>query len=75
MAYSIKWLFEIDEHMVEFLLVIKVFLTTEYPEVKDLLSCSSFGSETCLLFCNNVFSLGFQSVQYYSEKDFAGVAN
>ena len=56
MPYPVKGLLEVDEDMVEILL--QVFLT-EDPEIEYLFCGAPSGSETCLLFCNDLFCLGW----------------
>ena len=49
------------EDMVEILLMLQVFLA-ENPEIEYLFCDAPSGSETCLRFCNNLFSLWLESV-------------
>ena len=51
-----KGLLEVYEDMVEILLMLQVFLA-EDPEVEYLFCGVPSGSETCLLFCNDLFCL------------------
>ena len=65
---------EIYEDMVQILLMLKV-LSTQESEVKDLFCGASPGSELSLAFSNNLFSLGFESVQDDSQHDFPWMTN
>ena len=47
--------------MVEILLMLQVFLA-EDPEIEYLICGAPSGSETCLLFCNDLFCLWLESV-------------
>ena len=49
------------EDMVEILLMLQVFLTKD-PEIEYLFCGAPSGSETCLLFCNDLFCLWLESV-------------
>ena len=49
--------------MVEVLLMLKV-LFTQYPEVEVLFRNAVPCFETCLFFCNKLFCLWLQSLQY-----------
>ena len=57
----VKGLFEVYEDMVEILLMLQVFLT-ENPENEYLFCGVPSGSETCLLFCNDIFCLWLESL-------------
>ena len=59
MPYPVKGLLEVNEDMVEILL--QVFLA-EDPEIEYLFCGAPSGSETCLLFCNDLFCLWLESV-------------
>ena len=52
------------------LLVLQVLLAENYQNT-DLLRGAPACSKTCLFFGNDLFSLRFQSVQYYPQHDFA----
>ena len=49
--------------MIQILLMLKVLFTQD-SEVEDLFYAASPGSEPSLFFSNNLFSLGFESVQH-----------
>ena len=57
----VKGLLEVCEDMVENLLMLQVFLA-EDPEIEYLFCGAPSGSETCLLFCNDLFCLWLESV-------------
>ena len=59
--YPVKGLFEVYEDMVEILLMPQVFLADD-PEIEYLFCGAPSGSETCLLFCNDLFCLCLESV-------------
>ena len=61
MPYPVKSLLEVYEDMVEILLMLQVFLA-EDPEIEYLFFGAPSGSETCLLFCNDLFCLWLESV-------------
>ena len=61
MPFPVKDLLEVHEDMVEILLMLQVFLA-EDPEIKYLFFGAPFGSEICLLFCNDLFCLWLESV-------------
>ena len=61
MPYPVKGLLEVYEDMVEILLMLQVFLA-EDPEVENLFCGAPSGSETCSLFCNDLFCLWLESV-------------
>ena len=46
-------------------------LFTQDSEAEDLFCGASPGSEPSLFFCNNIFSLGFESVQDDCQHDFS----
>ena len=54
MPYPVKGLLEVYEDMVEILLMLQVFLA-ENPVIEYLFCGAPSGSETCLLFCNDLF--------------------
>ena len=56
MPYPVKGLLEVYEDMVEILLMLQVFLAKD-PEIECLFCGAPAGSETCLLFCNDLFCL------------------
>ena len=58
---SKAFLNEVYEDMVEILLMLQVFLA-EDPEIEYLFYGAPSGSETCLLFCNDLFCLWLESV-------------
>ena len=60
MPYPVKGLLEVYEDMVEILLMLQVFLA-EDPEIEYLFCGAPSGSETCLLFCNDLFCLWLES--------------
>ena len=61
MPYTVKGLLEVYKDMVEILLMLQVFLA-EDPEIEYLFCGASSGSETGLLFCNDIFCLWLESV-------------
>ena len=63
MPNPVKGLLEVYEDMVEFLLVLEIFLT-EDSQVENLLCGAPSCSEACLFFSDNLLHLRFQSVQY-----------
>ena len=56
MSYPVKGLLEVYEDKVEILLMLQVFLAQD-PEIEYLFCGAPSGSETCLLFCNDLFCL------------------
>ena len=74
MPYPVKGLLEVYEDMVEILLMLEVFLA-EDPETEYLFCGAPSGSETCLLFCNDLFCLWLESVQYDLQHDLTGMAD
>ena len=56
-----KAFLEVYEDMIEILLMLQVFLA-EDPEIEYLFCGAPSGSETCLLFCNDLFYLWLESV-------------
>ena len=58
---SCHTLSEVYEDMVEILLMLQVFLA-EDPEIEYLFCGAPSGSETCLLFCNDLFCLWLEFV-------------
>ena len=69
MPYPVKCFFEIYEHMVQILLMLKVLFTQD-SEVEELFSSASHGFEHSLFFSNNLFSLEFEPVQDDFQHDF-----
>ena len=61
MSYLVKGLLEVYEDMVEILLMMQLFLAEDH-EVEYLFCGAPSGSETCLLFCNDLFCLWLESV-------------
>ena len=61
MQYPVKGLSEVYEDMVEILLMLQVILA-ENPEIEYLFCGAPSGSETYLLFCNDLFCLWLDSV-------------
>ena len=59
--YPAKGLLEVFDDMIEILLMLQVFLA-EDPEIEYLFCGAPSGSETRLLFCNDVFCLWLGSV-------------
>ena len=74
MPYPVKCFFEIYEDMIQTLLMVKVLFTQD-SEVEDLFCGASPGSEPSLFFSNNLFSLGFESVQDDSQHDYTCVTD
>ena len=56
MSYPVEGLLEVYEDMVEILLMLQVILA-EDSEIEYLFCGAPSGSETCLLFCNDLFCL------------------
>ena len=56
-----KGLLEVYEDVVEILLILQAFLA-EDPEIKCLFCGAPTGSETSLLFCNDLFCLWLEAV-------------
>ena len=54
MPYPVKGLLEVYKDMVEILLMLQAFLA-EDPEIEYLFCGAPSGSESCLLFCNDLF--------------------
>ena len=61
MPYPVKGLLEVYEDMVEILLMLQVFLA-EDPETEYLFCGAPSGSETRLVFCDDLFCLWLESV-------------
>ena len=59
--YPVNSLLGVYEDMVEILLMLQVFLAQD-PEIEYLFCGAPSGSETCLLFCNDLFCLWLESV-------------
>ena len=59
--YPVKWLLEVYDDMVEILLMLQVFLAEDL-EIVCLFCGAPSCSETCLLFCNDIFCLWLESV-------------
>ena len=74
MPYPVKGLLEVYEDMVEILLMLQVFLA-EDPEIEYLFCGAPSGSETCLLFCNDLFCLRLESVQDDLQHDLTRMAD
>ena len=72
--YPVKGNLDVYEDMDEILLMLKVFLA-EDPEIKNLLCGAPFGSETCLLFCNDFFRLWLESVWDDLQHDLTRMAD
>ena len=54
--------------------MLQVFLA-EDPEIESLFCGDPFGSETCLLFCNDLFCLWLESVQDDLQHDLTRIAD
>ena len=63
MPYPVKGLLEVYEDMVEILLMLQVFLA-EDPEIEYVFFGAPSNSETCLLFCNDLFCLWLDDLQH-----------
>ena len=74
MSYPVNSLLEVYEDMVEILLVLQVFLA-EDPEIEYLFCCAPSGSETGLLFCNDLFCLWLESVYDDLQHNLTGMAD
>ena len=66
--------FEVYEDVIEVLMMLEIFFAKN-SYIKYLFYSASTSHETCLFFCNYFGSLRFESVENYSEKDFAWVTN
>ena len=73
MPNPVKGLLEVYEDIVEVLLVLKIFLTSNAFE--DLLCGTPSCSEACLFFGDDLLRLWLQSVQYNLQHDFAWVTD
>ena len=60
MPYPVKGLHEVYEDMVEILPMLQVFLA-EDPDIEYVFCGAPSGSETSLLFCNDLFCLWLDS--------------
>ena len=60
-CHTLSKAFLVYEDMIDILLMLQVFLA-EDPEIEYLFCGSPSGSETCLLFCNDLFCLRLESV-------------
>ena len=72
MPYPVKGLLEVYENMV--LLMLQVLLA-EHPENKYLFCGAPSGSETCLLFCKDLFCLWLESVYDDLQHDLTRLAD
>ena len=74
MPYPVWGHFEVYEDMVEILLMLQVFLA-EDPEAEYLFCGAPSGSETGLLFSNDLFYLWLESVEDDLQHDLTGMAD
>ena len=74
MPHPAKGLLEDYEDIVEILLMLQVFLA-EDPEIEYLFCGAPSGSETCLLFCNDLFCLWLESVKDDLQHDLIRMAD
>ena len=74
MPYPVKGLLEVYEDMAEILLMLQVFLA-EDPEIEYFFCGAPSSSETCLLFCNDLFCLWLESVQDDFQDDLTRMAD
>ena len=74
MPNPVEGLLEVYEDMVQFLLVLEIFLT-EDSWVGDLLCGAPSRSEACLFFIDDLLRLWLQTAQYDLQHDFAWVAD
>ena len=74
MPNPVKGLLEVYEDMVEFLLVLEIFLT-EDSQVENLLCGAPSCSEACLFFGDDLLRLWLQSIQFDLQHDFAWVTD
>ena len=74
MPYLIKGLLEIYEDMIQALLMLNVFLAKD-SKIEDLFTGAPSCSKTRLFFSDDLFCLGFESVDWYLQHDFARVAD
>ena len=72
MPNLVEGLLEVYEDMVEFLLVLEIFLAKN-AWVEDLLCGTPSCSEACLLFSDELLRLWLQSVQHEIQHDFPWV--
>ena len=70
MLNSVKGLFESNEDMVQFLLMLEVLFTQD-SKVRDLFCDAPSRSESRLFFSNYRFSTGFKCIQDDFQHDFA----
>ena len=73
MPDSVKRLLEVCEIVKQIALVLYVLLYND-STIEDLFYCVPAWSKTCLFFCQQVLSLGFESVEHNSKYDLAGMA-
>ena len=74
MPYPVKCFFEVYEDMVGILLMLQVLLA-EDPEIEYLFCGAPSGSETCLLFCNDLFRLWLESILGDLQHDLTRMAD
>ena len=74
MPNFIKGLLEIYEDMIQALLMLKVFIAKDF-KVEDMFTGAMSCSKTRLFFSDDLFCLGFVSVEYYLQHDFARVVD
>ena len=74
MPYPVKGLLEVYEDIAEILVMLQVF-HAEDPEIEYLFCGAPSGSETSLLFCNDLFCLCLESVKYDLQHDLTRMAD
>ena len=72
MPYPVKGPLEVYEDIVEILLMLQVFLAEDHV-IDNLFYGAPSGSETCLLFCNDLFCLLLKSAEDDLQHDHGSV--
>ena len=74
MGYTVEHLLEVHKAHTEWLLVLSC-LVHQYSEIRDLISCPPYLSESHLFICNFHFGLHSDPFQYDPKKDLACMVN
>ena len=74
MGYTVEHLLEVHKAHIEWLLVLSC-LVHQYSEIRDLISCPPYLSESHLFICNFHFGLHSDPFQYDPKKDLACVGD
>ena len=74
MSDSVKRLLEVYE-VVEEIVIVLWMLRYKDSAFENLFYCSPAWTKSCLFFCQQFLSLGFESFEYNSEHDLAGMAD